>query len=331
MTDISVRMNNFHVVHTFVIVEMQNQCILGADFLKANGMVVDIGHERLSWASAQTPLLPEAAAPTINQLSVLLEKYSQVFVNGPDDPLGRTCAVEHSIDTGESRPIKQRPYRIPVHLHHVVDQQVEEMLARGLIRPSNSPWSSPIVLAPEKDGAYRFCVDDFRHLNAVTRKDAYPMPRVDEIFDKLGGARYFSTLDLASGYWQVPVNEEDIGKTAFTVGSNHYEFTVMPFGLTNSPATFQRMMTKLLYGIKGCLVFIDDIIIFADTWDEHQRILEEVLRQIQDADLKIKRSKCQFRKESVEFLGHIVSAKGIHPNPVKVQAIQKHVVFYASR
>ena len=179
----------------------------------------------------------------------------------------------------------------------------------------------PIVLAPKKDGDYRFCVD-FRRLNAVTRKDAYPMPRVDEIFDKLGGARYFSTLDLASGYWQVPVNEEDIGKTAFTVGSNHYEFTVMPFGLTNAPATFQRMMTKLLHGIKGCLVFIDDIIIFADTWDEHQRILEEVLRRIQDADLKIKRSKCQFGKELVEFLGHIVSAKGIHPNPVKVQAVQ---------
>ena len=251
MTDISVRMNNFHVFHTFVIVEMQNQCILGADFLKANGMVVDIGHERLSWASGQTPLLLETAAPTINQLSVLLEKYS------PDDPLGKTCAVEHSIDTGDSRPIKQRPYRIPVHLHHVVDQQVEEMLARGLIRPSSSPWSYPIVLAPKKDGDNRFCVD-FRRLNAVTRKDAYPMPRVDEIFDKLGGARYFSTLDLASGYWQVPVNEKDIGKTAFTVGSNHYEFTITPFGLTNAPATFQRMMTKLLHGIKGCLVFIDD-------------------------------------------------------------------------
>ena len=321
MTDIPVRMNNFHVVHTFVIVEMQNQCILGADFLMANGMVVDIGHERLSWASRQTQLLLEAAAPTINQLSALLEKYSQVFVNGLDDPLSRTCAVEQSIDTGDSRPIKQRPYRIPVHLHHVVDQQVEEMLARGLIRPINSPWSSPIVLAPKKDGDYRFCVD-FRRLNAVTRKDAYPMPRVDEIFDKLSGARYFSTLDLASGYWQVPVNEEDIGKTAFTFGSNHHEFTVIPFGLTNAPATFQRMMAKLLHGIKGCLVFIDDIIFFADTWDEHQRILEEVLCRIQDADLKIKRSKSQFGKESVEFLGHIVSAKGIHPNPVKVQAVQ---------
>ena len=195
------------------------------------------------------------------------------------------------------------------------------MLARGLARPSNSPWSSPIVLVPKKDSDYHFCVD-FRRLSTVTRKDAYPMPRVDEIFYKLGRAHYFTTLDLVSGYWQVPVNEEDIEKTAFTVSSNHYEFTIMPFGLTNAPATFQRMMTKLLHGIEGCLVFIDDIIIFAYTWEEHQRILEETLCRIKEAGLKIKRSKCQFGKESVEFLGHIVSAKGIHPNSAKVQAIQ---------
>jgi hypothetical protein len=149
------------------------------------------------------------------------------------------------------------------------------------------------------------------------------MPRVDEILDKLGGARFFSTLDLASGYWQVPLREEDIPKTAFTVGPNHYEFTVMPFGLTNAPATFQRMMTKLLHGISGCLVFIDDIIFFADTWEEHQKILEEVLRRIKASGLKLKATKCQFGRESVQFLGHIVSARGIHPNPEKVQAVQE--------
>ena len=148
------------------------------------------------------------------------------------------------------------------------------------------------------------------------------MPRVDEILDKLGGTGYFSSLDLASGYWQVPVNEEDIEKTAFTVGSSHYEFTVMAFGMTNAPATFQRMMTKRLAGIEGSLVFIDDIIIFADTWEEYRRILEKVLRQIKEAGLKIKGSKCQFGKESVEFLGHIASAKGIQPNPAKVHAVQ---------
>jgi hypothetical protein len=126
---------------------------------------------------------------------------------------------------------------------------------------------------------------------------------------------------LASGYWQVPLREEDIPKTAFAVGPNNYEFTVMPFGLTNASATFQRMMTKLLHEMSGCLVFIDDIIIFADTWEEHQKILEEVLHRIKAAGLKLKRTKCQFGRESVQFLGHIVSARGIHPNPYKVQAI----------
>ncbi len=250
-----------------------------------------------------------------------MENYADVFVNGPNDPLGCTRDTEHLIDTGDSRPIKQRPYRIPVHLQTVVNQQVAEMLERGLIRSSTSPWSSPIVLAPKKDGNYRFCVD-FRRLNSVTKKDAQPMPRIDDILDQLGGARCFSTLDLASGYWQVPLREEDREKTAFSVGVNHYEFTVMPFGLTNAPATFQRMMSTILKGVKGCLVFLDDIIIFADTWEEHHLILEEVLGRIRAAGLKLKREKCQFGKSSVKFLGHVVSAQGTEPDPEKVKAVQ---------
>ena len=222
-------------------------------------MVVDIANSKLTWSAGEVALEIETTAPTVNKLSVLLENYSDIFVNGPNDPLGRTTLAEHPIDIGDSRPVKQRPYRIPVHLNAVVNNQVNDMLERGIIRASNSPWSSPIVLAPKKDGDYRFCVD-FRRVNSVTKKDAHPMPRIDEILDQLGGARYFSTLDLASGYWQVPLREEDMEKTAFSVGADHYEFTVMPFGLTT--ATFQRMMGNLLKGIKGCLVFIDDIIIF---------------------------------------------------------------------
>ena len=254
-------------------------------------------------------------------MSVLLENYADVFTNGPNDPLGCTRDTEHSIDTGDSRPTKQRPYRIPVHLQTVVNQQVADMLERGFIRSSTSPWSSPIVLAPKKDGNYRFCVD-FRRVNSVTKKDAQPMPRIDDILDQLGGARCFSTLDLASGYWQVPLREEDREKTAFSVGVNHYEFTVMPFGLTNAPATFQRMMSTILKGVKGCLVFLDDIIIFADTWEEHHPILEEVLGRIRAAGLKLKRKKCQFGKSSEKFLGLVVSAQGREPDPEKVKAVQ---------
>jgi hypothetical protein len=183
-------------------------------------------------------LIVEATAATVNKLSVLLEEYSDIFVNGPNDTLGLTTRAEHVIDTGDSRPVKHRPYRIPVHLNKVVNKQVDDMLERGLVRPSNSPWSSPIVLAPKKDGDYRFCVD-FRRVNSVTKRDAQPMPRIDDILDQLGGARYFSTLDLASGFWQVPLREEYRENTAFSVGGDHYEFTVMPFGLTNPSATFQ--------------------------------------------------------------------------------------------
>ena len=263
----------------------------------------------------------EISTPTVSKLNVLLDSYLDVFVNGPNDPLGRTSKAEHYIDTGDNRPSKQRPYRIPVHLSSVVDEQVKDMLARGLIRPSNSPWSSPIVLAPKKDGTFRCCVD-FRRVNSVTKKDAHPMPRVDDILDQLGGSRYFSTVDLASGYWQVLLKEEDMEKTAFSVGLDHYEFKVMPFGLTNALATFQRMMGKILKGIQDCLVFLDDIIIFSETWERHQRILEEVLQRIRAAGLKIKRDKCQFARDSVKFLGHIVSERGTEPDSAKVQAVR---------
>ena len=299
---------------------MCNICILSADFLKSGQMVVDMANARLLWPTGGVPLIVEISTPTVSKLNVLLDSYLDVFVNGPNDPLGRTSKAEHYIDTGDNRPSKQRPYRIPVHLRSVVDEQVKDMLARGLIRPSNSPWSSPIVLAPKKDGTFRCCVD-FRRVNSVTKKDAHPMPRVDDILDQLGGSHYFGTLDLASGYWQVLLKEEDMEKTAFSVGLDHYEFKVMPFGLTNALATFQRMMGKILKGIQCCLVFLDDII-FSETWERHQRILEEVLQRIRAAGLKIKRDKCQFARDSVKFLGHIVSERGTEPDSAKVQAVR---------
>ncbi|CAB3992292.1 Transposon Ty3-G Gag-Pol poly [Paramuricea clavata] len=322
MKELELSIGTLTISHQFMVVGMRNTCILGADFLKSGRMVVDIANSKLTWPSGEVALVIETTAPTVNKLSVLLDNYSDIFVSGPNDPLGRTTVAEHSIDTGDSRPVKQRPYRIPVHLNTVVNKQVNDMIERGVIRSSNSPWSSPIVLAPKKDGDYRFCVD-FRRVNSVTKKDAHPMPRIDEILDQLGGARYFSTLDLASGYWQVPLREEDMEKTAFSVGANHYEFTALPFGLTNAPATFQRMMGNILMGIKGCLVFMDDIIIFSDTWEEHQRILDEVFRRIRAAGLKIKRDKCQFAQESVKFLGHIVSARGTEPDSSKVEAVRE--------
>ena len=183
MKELKVRIRTLTMSHQFLVVGMRNTCILGADFLRSGRMVVDIANSKWTWSTGEVALKIETTTPTVNKLSVLLENYSDIFVNEPNHPLGRTTLAEHPIDTGDSRPVKQRPYRIPVHLNAVVNNQVNDMLERGIIRGSNSPWSSPIVLAPKKDGDYRFCVD-FRRVNSVTKKDAHPMPRIDEILDQ---------------------------------------------------------------------------------------------------------------------------------------------------
>ena len=155
--------------------------------------------------------------------------------------LGRTDLAQHTIETGDAVPIKQRARRIPIHKRVAAQEEIDKMLERGVIQPSESPWASPIVLVTKKDGSLRFCID-YRKLNESTKKDAYPLPRIDDCLDALGGAKWFITLDLASGYWQVEVAQEDRQKTAFVTERGLYEFTVMPFGLANAPATFERLM-----------------------------------------------------------------------------------------
>ena len=194
---------------------------------------------------------------------------------------------------------------------------------RGVIRPSKSPWSSPVVLVGKKDGSTRFCVD-FRKVNAVTRKDVYPLPRIDETLDTLGGARYFTTLDLESGYWQVPLKEDDMQKTAFSTHTGLWEFTVMPYGLCGAPALFQLLMEIMLGGLnwESCLVYLDDIIIFSRTFQEHLSRLESVLSRLRTGGLKLKVKKCTFCAPQVEYLGHIVSKDGLRPDESTVSAMQ---------
>ena len=197
------------------------------------------------------------------------------------------------------------------------------MLGREIIEPSKSAWSSPVVLVKKKDGSTRFCVD-FRKLNGVTRKDAQPLPRIDDTLDTLGQACLFSTLDLASGYWQVQVDPKDQEKTAFVTPFGLYQFRVMPFGLSNAPATFQRLMEHVLSGLHWsiCLVYLDDIIVFGKSVEEHLDQLREVLNRLQNAGLKIKPSKCHLMQTRVRYLGHIVSSKGIETDPEKVQVAE---------
>ncbi len=231
--------------------------------------------------------------------------------------------MRHKIDTGDSRPINAVPYRMsPTEKKRVADE-IETMLKNDVIRPSRSPWAAPVVLVTKKDGSIRFCVD-YRKINAVTKKDVYPLPRIDDALDAMYESTIFSTLDLASGYWQVEMDPEDREKTAFISEQGLFEFNVMPFGLCNAPATFQRLMDAVLAGLKWtcCLVYLDDIIIFSKTFDEHLEHLAQVLGRIQEAGLMLKTSKCYFARDRIPYLGHIVSAEGIEPDPSKIKAVK---------
>ena len=255
------------------------------------------------------------------QLMNLLQSYQDVMVD-PRSPLGRTPLVEHKIDTGDAMPIRQAMRPPAKSLAGASEAEIQKMLDQGLIRPSDSPWASPVVLVRKKDGTIRFCVD-YRRLNEVTRKDAYPLPRIDACFDCLGRSTWFCTLDLRSGYWQVPVQPEDVEKTAFITPQGLYEYLVMPFGLTNAPATFERLMEKVLKGLqwKQCLVYIDDIIVFGSTFTETLDHLKQVFQRLRQAKLTCKPRKCELFRKKVAFLGHIVSKDGLECDPKKIEAV----------
>ena len=210
-------------------------------------------------------------------------------------------------------------------MYDEVKAHIQEMLNLGAIRPSNSPWASAIVLVRKKDGRLRFCTD-LRRLNNRTIKDAYSLPKIESILDSLIGAQIISTLDLKAGYWQVEMAEECKAYTAFTCGPlGFYECDTMPFGATNAPATFQRLMHDCLgdLNMNWCIVYLDDIIIFSDTKEEHLKRLEAVFQKLAAAGLKLKPSKCFFFREETEYLGHVVSGKGVATNPKKVEAATK--------
>ena len=248
----------------------------------------------------------------------LIKRHSDVFALEARE-LGTTNRVTHVINTGDHHPIRQPVRPTPFALRAKL---VDDMLQQGVVKPSSSPWASPIVLVKKKDGGTRFCVD-YRRLIQITKSDEFPLPRIDDTLDLLAGARYFTTLDLASGYWQVEMDESSREKTAFTTYAGLYAFCKMPFGLVNAPATFQRLMEEVLQGLtrNACLVYLDDIVVVGCSWRDHLVNLTRVLERIRGAGLKLKPQKCWFAQKEVEYLGHIMSSDGVRTDPVKLAAV----------
>ena len=276
-------------------------------------------------APPETTQLPEVpktlTAQQQKQLRDLLQQYQDVF-SKKGDPISSTPLIEHEIHT-QGPPIRLPSRRQNPLVREQEQDQIQEMLRDGVVRPSASPWASPVVMVKKKDNSMRFCVD-FRKVNDATIKDAHPLPRIDDTLESLHGACYFSTLDLKSGYWQVPIREEDKEKTAFRTSSGQlFEFNQLPFGLCNAPATFSRLMDKTLAGLAWsiCLYYLDDIIVFSKTWEEHLERLATVFEWLREANLKLGAAKCTLGQKEVRFLGYKVTPEGLEPDPRLMEAI----------
>ena len=260
------------------------------------------------------------------------EKYKKVlmqYVGIGDEATGLPPArpdADHRIDLlpGHEAPTVGRGWRLSPAEYDEAKRQITQNLSRGWIRPSVSPYSAPVLFSRKKDGGLRMCID-YRKLNQATIRDRGPLPNVQELLDKLGGSKVFSKIDLASGYHQLRMHEPDIQKTAFTCGVGHYEWVVMPMGVCNGPSTFQRLMTRILWEHLGifCLVFLDDILVFSKTEEEHVEHLHKVLTLLQEHHLKIKLSKCQFGVKKITFLGYVVTEEGVHTDPDIIKSVKE--------
>ncbi|CAM4581181.1 unnamed protein product [Lepidochelys kempii] len=264
------------------------------------------------------PLSDQLTPAQQAEVREVLHPYQQLFSNQP----GCTNLTVHRMQTGSHPPIRCSPFRVTGKTAQDLEREVRDMLALGVIQPSASSWASLVVLVPKKDGSVRFCVD-YRKLNAITVSDAYPMPRPDELLDKLGGAWYLTTMDLTKGYWQVPLDADARLKSAFITPLGLYEFLTLPFGLKGAPATFQRLVDQLLRGMESFAVaYIDDICVFSQTWEDHVSQVREVLDRLQGAGLTVKAEKSKVGMAEVSYLGHRVGSGRLKPEPAKVEVIR---------
>lgn len=320
------------VIDVLVVPTLPYTMILGVNFFVSMGLVPNLARgtyefDFLTPESLQTDdvkaiyaVVPREHLTSEQQqkLNDLTNKYLPLLSRG----LGKTNLVEHRIEV-TSQPIRQRAYRVSPVVQERIDAEISKMLELGVIERSRSAWSSPVLLVAKTDGTWRFCVD-YRSLNKVTKKNAYPIPYINNILDKLRNARYLSSIDLNSAFWQVPVEEKSREYTAFAIpGRGHFQFTRLPFGLTNSPATFQQLMDIVIDPVLEpfCFSYLDDIICVTETFEKHLSILESVFKRLLEAGLTVSPEKCKFCRPELKYLGYVVNEKGLSPDEDKVKAI----------
>ena len=255
-------------------------------------------------------------------MSDLIQEYRDLFTDAP----GRTTVLSHNIVLKEgAAPVKQHPYRLNPMKADIVKQEIQYMMENNLIEPSDSPWSSPVLLVPKPDKTFHLCID-FRKVNALTKVDSYPLPRVEDCIDRLGNAGYVSKYDLLKGYWQVPLTESSKEITAFVTPDGLYQCKVLPFGLKNAPSVFSRLMNKVLHGLEGCTVFIDDVAIVSPTWTIHLARTRKFFERLRKAKLTVNLAKSEVGKAKVTYLGYTVGQGEVVPKKAKVEAIQRFPV-----
>mgnify|MGYP005981860971 CR=1 FL=1 len=324
----------------WVVPSLKHSVIFGSDFCRQFGLAIDFSSfsctaqskDSIRAVNRQDDILV-AAMQGIRSLQDLspsqmseLQKVKNLFYElswEKGTKLGRTTRTVHFIDTGNARPIKQRHHQISPYMLVHLNRELDKMLELGVVRPSSSPWSSPVLLVNKTNGEKRFCFDG-RKLNSVTKPDAYPLPKVDYILNMLTGARYLSKIDLKSAFWQIPLEDTSCEKTAFVVPSRGlYEFVVLPFGLSNAPQTLQRLMDQVLGPSLEpyVFVFLDDIVISTPTFEQHLQVLREVYQRLKEANLTINAEKCEYCLPSLKYLGFVVDKSGLHTDPEKVAAM----------
>lgn len=313
--------NKVKVINCLVVPEVDMDLILGIDFWKEMDIVPEFRQGNWNFqanvATVTTKL--ELSGEQRRVLDGLVAEGFQRMGTG----LACAKGVTHVIDTGDAVPIKQRYYPVSPYLQEVMNEELDKMLELGVVEPSHSPWSSPVVLIKKKDGTYPFCID-FRALNQVTKRDAYAIPYISMILDRLRNARFLSSIDLKSAYWQIPLDSASKEKTSFTVpGRGLFQFTRLPFGLHNAPATWQRFVDQALgHDVEPhVFIYLDDIILATPDFESHIRLLKCIFERLAAAGLTVNQEKCEFVKPQLRYLGYVVDREGLRVDPDKVAGV----------